>query len=81
MSDRKIGAAQFKAACLRIIDDMNRDRQPVTITRRGRPVAVLSPVVAGDEPASIIGAMAGTVTGYDDPFAPAADPGDWDAVR
>jgi prevent-host-death family protein len=76
-----MGAAEFKAACLRVIDEMSRDRQPVTITKRGRPVAVLSPVEAREEPASIIGALAGTVLRYDDPFAAAADPADWDAAR
>jgi len=80
MHGKSIGAAQFKAACLRVIDDLNRDREPVTITKRGRPVAVLLPAPTGDDPASIIGAMAGTVLRYDDPFGPATDPREWDAV-
>lgn len=79
--DKTIGAAKFKAACLRVIEEMRRDRQPVTITKRGRPVAVLSPLDAGEERKSIIGAMAGSVLRYDDPFAPAADPADWNATR
>lgn len=78
---KTIGAAQFKAACLRVIDDMSRDGEPVTITKRGRPVAVLSPVKAEGRPPSIIGAMAGSVLGYDEPFAAAAGPGEWDALR
>jgi prevent-host-death family protein len=78
---KTVGAAEFKAACLRIIDEMNRDREPVTITKRGRPVATLSPVATTDKPATIIGAMAGTVLHYDDPFAPATEPTEWDAVR
>lgn len=81
MSSRTIGATEFKATCLRVIDDMNRDGQPVTITRRGRPVAVLSPVPAKAQRPSIIGAMKGTVLRYDEPFAPAAAPEEWDARR
>ena len=53
---------------------MNRDHEPVTITKRGKPVAVLSPVKTDDKPVSIWGAMRGTVLRYDDPFAPAVDP-------
>ena len=78
---KTIGAAEFKATCLRVIDEMSRDREPVTITKRGRPVAVLSPVEPPEKRKSIIGAMAGTVLRYDDPFAPAIDPAEWDANR
>ena len=31
-----MGAAEFKARCLRVINQMNKDRKPVTITKRGR---------------------------------------------
>ena len=74
-----IGAAEFKARCLRVIRQMNTDGKQVTITRWGRPVAVLSPVQPPDEHPSIIGAMRGSVLAYHDPFRPAADPSDWTA--
>ena len=74
-----VAAARFKADCLKLIDQMGRDGRPVTVTKRGRPVAVLSPVPQAD-PVSIVGALQGSVLGYDDPFAPAAPPGDWDAA-
>lgn len=80
MGKKTMGAAEFKAKCLRVIDKMNRDHEPVTITKRGKPVAVLSPVKT-DEPQSIWGAMRGTVLRYDDPFAPAINPEAWDAIR
>lgn len=76
-----IGAAEFKARCLRVIDNMNKDRRPVTITKRGRPVAVLHPVELPHESPSIIGAMRGSVLAYHDPFRPAADPSDWSATE
>ena len=78
---KTVGATEFKARCLRIIGEMNRDREPVTITNRGRPVALLSPVWAAEERPSVIGAMQGSVLGYDEPFRPAADPSDWDALQ
>ena len=78
---KTIGATEFKARCLRVIGQMNKDREPVTITNRGRPVAVLSPFPATNEQWSIIGAMRGSVLAYDDPFGPALDPSDWAAVR
>ena len=78
---KTIAAAEFKATCLRVIKQMGRDGQPVTITNRGRPVAVLSPVPGPGKRSSIIGAMRGSVLAYDDPFAPATDPSDWNAAR
>ncbi len=75
-----MGATEFKAKCLRVINRMNKDREPVTITNRGRPVAVLSPVQALGESPSIIGAMRGSVLAYHDPFRPAADSSDWSAT-
>ncbi|MYG53020.1 MAG: type II toxin-antitoxin system Phd/YefM family antitoxin [Rhodospirillaceae bacterium] len=78
---KTIAATEFKARCLRVIGQMCEDREPVTITKHGQPLAVLSPYVPADGTDSIIGAMQGSVLGYDDPFLPAADPDDWDANR
>ena len=78
---KTIAAAEFQAKCLRIINKMSEDGEPVTITNRGRPVAVLSPVRPEGEDRSIIGAMKGSVLAYDDPFLPALDPADWNAAQ
>jgi prevent-host-death family protein len=40
-------ASRFKAECLAVLDRVQRTRQPVVITKHGRPVARLVPV---DEP-------------------------------
>ena len=78
---KTMGVTEFKARCLRVIGQMNKDREPVTITNRGRRVAVLSPLPVTNEQSSIIGAMRGSVLAYDDPFRPALDPSDWAAGR
>ena len=78
---KTIAASAFQAQCLRIINELREDGEPVTITNRGRPVAVLSPVQPEPETRSIIGAMKGTVLAYDNPFAPAVDSSAWDATR
>lgn len=80
MNEKLIGSAEFKASCLKIIDQINRDRQPVTITKRGTPVARLSPIAGDKEQGSIIGALKGTVLRFDDPFAPATDASEWNAA-
>jgi prevent-host-death family protein len=40
---RIIKASEFKAKCLAVLDEVERTRQPVVITKRGKPVAELVP--------------------------------------
>lgn len=40
----QIPAAEFKANCLKIMDEVEKTHDPVVITKRGRPVAKLVPV-------------------------------------
>ncbi len=39
----EISAAEFKAKCLKIMDEIARTRKPIVITKRGKPVAKLVP--------------------------------------
>jgi prevent-host-death family protein len=43
MATRIVSATEFKAKCLSLLDEMEQGGEPITITRRGRPVAVLGP--------------------------------------
>ena len=43
MSTRVVSATEFKAKCLAFLDEMEQRGEPITITRRGRPVATLGP--------------------------------------
>ena len=76
---KKVAAADFKARCLKLIDHVHESGQPITITKRGRIVAVLQP--AGHDDAKPWLRLRDTVLKYDEPFAPAVDPADWDAAR
>ena len=59
MDNRYVGAADFKANCLRLMDEVARERRPIIITKRGKPVAKLVPVEE-QEPIDLFGYMAGT---------------------
>jgi len=50
-----IPAAQFKAECLKLMDLVEKTREPIVITKHGRPVAQLAPVAA--EAGSLFGYM------------------------
>ena len=53
---KMIGATEFKAKCLRILDEVERTGVPVTITKRGRVVGELHP--AQKKPGLYFGCMA-----------------------
>jgi prevent-host-death family protein len=50
---KTIAAGEFKARCLRIMEDVRTKRTPVLITKRGKPLAKLAP--PDDKPPDILG--------------------------
>jgi len=65
----EISAAEFKAKCLKLMDEVAKTRKSIVITKRGKPVAKL--VAAEPAPRQrLFGCMAGTVTYEGDILAP-----------
>ena len=57
--NKTIPAGEFKAKCLGLLDEVQRQRKEVVITKRGKPVAKLVPV--DDRQPGFIGSMKGTM--------------------
>ena len=55
----KIGAGEFKAKCLALLDQVADHRLGLVVTKRGKPVAKLVPIAT--EKPRIIGRMAGSI--------------------
>jgi len=65
-----IAAGVFKAKCLELMDEVERTKQEVIVTKHGRPVAKLVPI-AGTRPPPLFGRAKGTVVrAAPDAFAP-----------
>lgn len=77
---KTIAAGEFKQTCLRLLDEVGESGEAIVVTKRGKPVAQLTPV-APERPGDWVGAMRdhGEVRG--DLVAPAAGPGEWDVLR
>lgn len=73
---RTIKASEFKAKCLKIMDDVAETGEPVIITKNGVPVAQLMPVRR--KPKSLFGALEGSVTILGDIISPIDV--EWDAL-
>ena len=54
---KKISAGEFKARCLTLMEDVRSTREPLIITKRGKPVAKLVP--ADDDKDDFIGRLEG----------------------
>ena len=56
MKTRVIGATEFKAKCLALLDEVEEQGGTITVTKRGRPVATISPAKkpAWKSPAGIL---------------------------
>jgi prevent-host-death family protein len=74
---REINGSEFKAKCLAILDEVAQTGQPVTILKRGRPLAQLIPSVpwVGRYPQE---ALVGTVQIHGDIVAPVLPAETWD---
>lgn len=72
-----VSAADFKTHCLRLIERVERERGEVVVTRYGKPVARLVPY--GEEPASLLGHVAGAVSFHGDLVSPVDEAWDADA--
>jgi len=76
MGAATIPAGEFKARCLQLLDTVAASGEPLTITKRGRPVARLVPLPAAG---ALFGALAGSVREQQDLVAPAGETWDADA--
>ncbi|OGO59148.1 MAG: hypothetical protein A2V85_07240 [Chloroflexi bacterium RBG_16_72_14] len=55
--ERTIMASRFKAECLAILDQVERMRISVTVTKHGRPIARVVPLDVGDEGRPTMGSV------------------------
>lgn len=74
-SARAVGAADFKARCLELMDRVRETREEYVVTKHGAPVAKLVPFDPPNRKSSFSGSMRGTVLRYDAPFEAVAS--DW----
>src|SRR5260370_14761751 len=68
---RQIAAGEFKAKCLHLLEEVQRRRKEIIVTKRGRAVARVLP--AEPKPPAIFGRMKGTVEIMGDIVAPTGE--------
>lgn len=69
-------AGEFKAKCLQLMDEVEKSKLEIVITKYGKPVAKLVPYT--QEKRSFFGALKGSFTHIGDIVSPVSED-DWDA--
>jgi prevent-host-death family protein len=77
---KSVSISEFKAKCLGLIDQVDKTRQPLRITRHGRPVAELIPA-GPDRKRKFVGDMIGTAKIVGDIVSPVIDLDEFEVYR
>jgi prevent-host-death family protein len=76
----EVAISEFKAKCLALLEQVRRTRQPIRVTRFGKPVAEVVPPAPVVDRNSWIGSMKDSkITG--DIISPANDEDEWEVLR
>ena len=76
----EIAISEFKAKCLALLEQVQKTKQPIRITRFGKPIADVVPA-APEAKSDWFGSMEGTAEFVGDIVSPAIDLADIEALR
>ena len=77
----EIPISEFKAKCLALLEQVRKTREPIRVTRHGKPVAEIVPPGPVMDRGAWIGSLRGTVEILGDIISPATDKDEWEAER
>ena len=77
---KRIPITLFKAQCSRFLEQVQRTKKPICITRRGSPVAEIVPVTIVTDRTSWIGSMKNSIKIFGDIVSPASDEDEWEVI-
>jgi prevent-host-death family protein len=69
-SVREIAISEFKAKCLSLLDQVNKTKIPLRVTRRGKALADVVPASSDTEEKSWIGSMSDSMKNTGDIVSP-----------
>jgi prevent-host-death family protein len=78
---QEIAISEFKAKCLAILQRVEKTKQPIRITRRGKPVADVVPTVPVVDRAALFGSMRNSIKILGDIVSPVIDLDEIEALR
>lgn len=81
MEQETIMISKFKATCLAVLDRVKKTGQPILVTRKGEPIALIEPPPRPKSCKPWMGMFSsrGKITG--DIISPALDSGEWEVLQ
>jgi prevent-host-death family protein len=77
----EVSISEFKAKCLALLEQVNKTKKPLRITRHGKPVAEVIPPSPVVDRAAWIGSMKDSMEILGDIISPANDEDEWEVLR
>jgi prevent-host-death family protein len=77
---KEVAISEFKAKCLALLDQVQKTKKPIRITRHGKPVAEVVPLTPARS-SDWMGSMKGRMEILGDIVSPASSPNDWEVLR
>ena len=77
---REVAISEFKAKCLALLEQVAKTKQPLRVTRFGKPVAEVFPPTQVQGRAAWIGSMKDSMEILGDIISPATDEGEWEVL-
>ena len=77
----KVPISKFKATCLHLLDMVKKTGQPLLVTRKNEPIALVTPPPPPPKPKAWLGCLKDTVRITGDIVSPASDEKDWEVLR
>ena len=78
---QEVAISEFKAKCLALLEQVRKTKQPIRITRRGKPVAEVVPPTAVMDRQAWFDSMKDTFEILGDIVSPAVDEDEWEMLR
>ena len=77
----EVSISKFKATCLALLKKVKRTGQPILVTRKGEPIALVVPPPPPKKSKSWLGSFQSTGKIIGDIITPATDEKEWEVLR
>jgi len=73
---KTVPATEFKSRCLALLEEVRETRQPLLVTRHGKPVVEISPYVLKND--SLVNPLKNSIVSQNDLISPLEEK--WDSI-
>ncbi len=78
---REVTISEFRTKCFSLLNQVQKTKQPLRVTRFGKPIADIVPTAPQPSRADWFGSMKGTIAILGDIVSPASDEDEWEVLR